>query len=114
MRVERNRATDYFWRCQTERVHRGYIEAETTEQAEAMSAWVEELEASPQKEFFAGALTIQELDQDALQTATVNAGYRTITLGLLIDLIDIENDGVTARLTEHVYVSLLDHDKLPN
>ena len=105
LRVERNRAFQYFGRCHAERVHRGEVDADNDEQAAAIRAWMAEVTERPSEDVLAGAATIRELDDDSLRIATFSAAYRAVTLGLLIDLLD--GADVHERLASHVYVSLL-------
>jgi hypothetical protein len=112
IRLERNRALEYFWRCQSERVHRGQIEADNEDQASAMRKWMDEIDESPNKDYLAGASTIRELDDGALLAATRGAAHRMMTLSHLMELLD--GLDVAEQLTRHVYVSMIaSHDSEP-
>jgi hypothetical protein len=105
IRLERNRAFDYFWRCYAERVHRREIHPQNEEQAAAMQAWMDEISAEPHVDFLLGAATVRELGGQAVQQATVSSGYRGRALALLMNLLDGED--VWEEVTDLVYGCLV-------
>lgn len=110
LRVERNRAYEYFWRCFAERVHRGDLSPESESQASAVAAWMKEIASNPHEDYLAGTSTVGELDNVAVRIAGSHSIQRAIILDRLMDLLDGKD--VWGELTEFVYGPLLDHEEI--
>ncbi len=105
LRVERNRAIEYYGRCYAEQVHRNEVVPENDEHEAALRAWMEEISENPHEDVLAGALTVRELEQPAVWQATLSSAYRGHVLSLLMSLLDGEDTWID--LTNTVYACLL-------
>jgi hypothetical protein len=111
LRVERNPAWDYFWRCYTEAVYRGNLEAFNDEQHQAIKVAMAEIEEEPQGDILVGASTVHELETDGLFQVLNSARMRANTLNFLMNAVD--GDVNWEEFTGHVYNSLMESKDSP-
>ena len=88
MRIERNRANEYFVRCYAERIHRGDLEADDQEQKRAVETWMGEIDSGEIPDALAGVATIGELDTSHLHQVGLSAACRLRALTLVMELLD--------------------------
>jgi len=105
LRLARNRAFDYFWRCYAERIHRGDLAPVDEAQAAAVANWMSGIADHAQQDYLAGASTIGELDIDAVRQAGSSSVQRAIILDHIMKILDGKYNWT--EITDLIYAPLL-------
>jgi hypothetical protein len=105
LRLVRNRAFDYFWRCYAELIHRGDLAPVDQAQADAVANWMSEIASRSQRDYLAGASTIGELDTDAVRQAGSSSVQRAVILNHIMNILDGKDDW--SELNDLIYAPLL-------
>ena len=105
LRLVRDQAFDYFWRCYAERIHRGDLAPVDEDHADAVANWMSEIASRSQQDYLAGASTIGELDTDAVRLAGSSSVQRAIILDHIINILDGKD--VWRDLTHLIYAPLI-------